>query len=71
MYKILKDCVAAVFVICLLVSGLFLVWDSTPEMTWSQSKDRCVSVTQWGKKIPDGCQMVAKGKLTAERYVIK
>ena len=54
-----------------ILGGLFHLWDSTPEMAWSHSKNRCVGVTQQGKVIPGGCQLVAEGKMRAEKYFVK
>lgn len=50
---------------------LFYAIDSTPEMAWSHSKNRCVSVTQRGETIPNGCARIARGELRAERYYVK
>ena len=66
-----KSALAGVGLTVLSVGVLFYMVDSTPEMAWSQSADQCVSVTQQGEKIPNGCELVARGKIRAERYIVK
>lgn len=61
----------ATIVFMVLATALFQMWDSTPEMAWSHSQERCVSVMQQGKVVPDGCTLVAQGQLKAERYIVK
>lgn len=68
--NILKKAAAAVIFLGI-AGGLFSFWDLTPEMAWSQSKNRCVKVMQQGKVVPNGCQLVADGKLKAEMYFVK
>lgn len=51
--------------------GIFYALDSVPQMAWSQAKDTCVSVTKFGKKIPNGCRLVSEGKIRAELYPVQ
>lgn len=53
------------------VGAIFTIWDSTPQMAWSHSLNKCQAVTRMGKLIPNGCQKVAKGEITAERYFVR
>ena len=71
MVATVKSALAGVGLTVLSVVVLFKMIDSVPAMAWSQSTDSCVSVTQQGELIPNGCELVARGKLRAERYIVK
>jgi hypothetical protein len=74
MFKFVKkffEAVGVASVVFVVSIGLFYALDATPEMAWSQSKDTCVRVLKHGKRVPNGCQLVADGKLSAERYTVR
>lgn len=71
MSQALKNSFAGFVFTATAVFALFFVYDTTPEMAWSHSQNRCVHVTQQGKKIQNGCKLVLQGKLRAERYIVE
>lgn len=50
---------------------LFIAWDTTAEMAWSYSKNKCVRVTYKGEVLENGCKLVSGGTLKAETYYVK
>lgn len=69
--KVIVHGLASAIMLTLSVMVLFQSIDSTPQMAWSHSKDRCVGVTVKGETIPDGCERAARGELRVERYIVK
>lgn len=69
MLKLLSFLGAVVLSLCAIYIGYTMA--TTPEMAWSQSKDKCVLVTNYkGEQIANGCKKVADGKMKASVYPV-
>ncbi len=69
--KVMVNAVAALVFTGSSLLAFYYMIDSTPEMAWSQSKNRCVRVIHRGNEVPNGCERVDRGELRVESYTVK